>query len=68
MDGTRRLEQLVLEGHVVLWLETNTGTEDVGEAGTLLGESVHDRSASRGERGLFLISTNRFEPVLNHIP
>lgn len=49
---TTRLEQLVLKSHVVLGLESNTGTEDVGESSTLLAESVDNRSASWGQRGL----------------
>jgi hypothetical protein len=42
----------VLKGHVVLWLETDAGTEDVGEGRALLGESVDDGSTRRSERSL----------------
>jgi len=47
------LKELVLEGHVILGLQTNTRTEDVRQGSTLLGESVDDRSASGGERSLY---------------
>ena len=49
---TTRLEQLVLKSHVVLGLESDTGTEDVGESSTLLTKSVDNGSASRGQRSL----------------
>ena len=45
------LEQLVFEGHVRLRLETNAGTEDVGQGGTLLGERVDDGGTGRSQRG-----------------
>ena len=49
-------EQLVFQSHIVLWLKTNAGTENVGHSGTLLGESVDDRSAGRSKRCLKIVS------------
>jgi hypothetical protein len=46
------LEELVLKGHVRLGLETNAGTEDVGQGSALLGKGVDDGSAGRGQRSL----------------
>jgi hypothetical protein len=46
------LEELVLEGHVALGLQTDAGTEDVGQGSALLGKRVDDRSARRRERSL----------------
>lgn len=42
----------MLKRHVRLRLETDTGTEDVGEGTTLLSEGVDDRCAVGHERGL----------------
>lgn len=56
LTGSHHLEQLVLQSHVVLRLETNAGTEDVGEASALLGKSIDDRSARWRERGLTRVS------------
>jgi hypothetical protein len=52
-DGS---EQLVLQSHVVLRLETKESTENVGESSTLLGESVDDRSASWSEGCLTMLA------------
>jgi hypothetical protein len=38
-------KELVLQSHVRLGLKTNTGTENVGQSSTLLGQSIDDRSA-----------------------
>jgi hypothetical protein len=62
------LEQLVLKSHVILRLKANTGTEDVGESRTLLGESVDDRSTCRGERSLVSVSISLSQPAVHHIP
>ena len=39
------LEELVLKGHVRLWLKTNAGTENVGHSTTLLGKGVDNWSS-----------------------
>lgn len=53
MKGTAiDLEKLVLQSHVVLRLETDTGTEDVGKRASLLSKSVDDRSARRSQWSL----------------
>jgi hypothetical protein len=61
----------VLQSHVVLGLESDTGTEDVGEARTLLGESVDDRSALGNEGSLSQISIIRqrwkYTTYLEHV-
>jgi hypothetical protein len=49
-------EQLVLQSHVVLRLEAEESTENVGESSTLLGESVDDRSASWSEGCLTMLA------------
>jgi hypothetical protein len=49
-------EQLVLQSHVVLRLEAEESTENVGESSTLLGESVDDRSASWSEGCLAMLA------------
>jgi hypothetical protein len=46
------LEELVLQGHLRVRLETNTGPEDVGQSGALLGESIDNRGARRSQRSL----------------
>lgn len=46
------LEKLVLEGHVRLGLKADTGAENVGHSSTLLGKSIHNGSARRGQRSL----------------
>src|ERR1700761_1751389 len=40
-------EQLMLQRHIVLRLQTNTSTEDVDQRVTLLGKSVDHRSTRR---------------------
>lgn len=40
----------MLKSHVTLRLKTNASTEDVGQGATLLGESVDDWGARRGQR------------------
>lgn len=47
-----RLEKLVLQSHVVLRLETDTGTEDVGQGASLLSKSVDDWCSWRSQRSL----------------
>jgi len=47
-----RLEELVLKGHVIFWLETNASTEYVCKSSTLLGKSIDDGSARRSEWSL----------------
>jgi hypothetical protein len=46
------LEQLVLQGHVVLGLKTDTGTEDVHQSTSLLSKSIDDRGARRSQGSL----------------
>lgn len=46
------LEELVLQSHFRLWLETNTGAEDVGQSVALLAQSVHNRGTRRGQGSL----------------
>jgi len=46
------LEELVLESHLGLGLETDTGTENVGQSGTLLSQGVDNRGARRGQGSL----------------
>jgi hypothetical protein len=46
----------VLQSHVVLRLEAEESTENVGESSTLLGESVDDRSASWSEGCLTMLA------------
>jgi hypothetical protein len=46
------LEELVLEGHIILGLQTNAGTEDIRQGSALLGKSIDDRSARGCERCL----------------
>lgn len=53
-----QLEQLVLEGHVVLGLEADASPEDVDQSGPLLAEGVDDRSAGRRQ--------GRLEHVAQH--
>jgi len=42
----------VLQGHVVLGVETQAGAEDVGHGGALLGQGVDDGGARRGHGSL----------------
>lgn len=42
----------MLKGHVRLRLETNAGTEDVGQASALLGKGVDHGGTGRGQRCL----------------
>jgi hypothetical protein len=42
----------VLQSHVVLRLETDTGTEDVGQRTSLLSKSVDDWRSRRSQRSL----------------
>ena len=53
---TTTLEQLMLERHIRLGLETNAGSEDVGESAALLGEGIDDGCARRRQRGLYTAS------------
>lgn len=46
------LEQLVLQGHVALRLETDAGAEDVDQGGALLAEGVDDGGAGRRQGSL----------------
>lgn len=46
------LEELVLQSHFRLRLQTNASAEDVGQCRTLLSQSVHNGSARRGQRSL----------------
>ena len=52
------LEKLVLQSHVVLRLETDAGTEDVGQRTSLLSKSVDDWSAWRGQWSLEHVAEN----------
>ena len=45
-------EQFVLQGHVRFRLKANTGTEDVRQGRTLLGQRIDHRRSRRGQRGL----------------
>lgn len=47
-----QLEQLVLQSHVILWLETDTGAEDVGQGTSLLSKSIDDWGSRRGQWSL----------------
>lgn len=51
-------EELVLKCHIRLGLKTNTGTEDVGQSGTLLSKSVDNRGAGRSQRSLEHVAEN----------
>jgi hypothetical protein len=62
------LEQLVLQSHVVLRLESDAGTEDVGEARTLLGESVDNGSALGHKRSLFPSQFNSKMLIIHYVP
>lgn len=46
------LEELVLQSHLRVRLETNTGPEDVGQSRALLGESIDHRGAGGSQRSL----------------
>lgn len=46
------LEELVLQSHLRVRLETNTGPEDVGQSRALLGESI-DHRVPGGVRGAY---------------
>jgi hypothetical protein len=53
MKGTASgLEKLVLQSHVVLRLEPDTGTEDVRESTSLLSKSIDDWSSGRSQWSL----------------
>lgn len=65
---TTRLEQLVLKSHVVLRLESDTGTEDVGKSSALLAESVDNRCSSWGQRSLDVVSVIHVHFGTNDIP
>lgn len=47
-----QLEQLVLQSHVVLGLETNTSTEDINQGTSLLSKSIDDRCSWWGQGSL----------------
>lgn len=47
-----QLQQLVLEGHLRLGLETNAGTEDVDQSRALLAQSVDNRGTRRSQGSL----------------
>jgi hypothetical protein len=53
-------EQLVFERHVGFGLETDAGTEDVGQGIALLSESVDDGGAGRCHGSLDPVSTERY--------
>lgn len=57
------LEQLVLKGHIGLWLETNAGTEDVNQSGALLAQGIDDRGAGRGQGSLEHVTENAQDAV-----
>jgi len=42
----------VLERHIRLGVQTNAGTEDVGDGSTLFGQGVNDRGTGRRQRCL----------------
>lgn len=46
------LEELVLQGHLRLGLQTNAGAEDVGQSRALLSQSIHDWGTRRREGSL----------------
>lgn len=50
--GNTTLEQLVLQRHVRLRLQPNTSAEDVRQGTSLLGKSIDNRCARRGQRCL----------------
>jgi hypothetical protein len=58
VDPSEDLEELVLQGHVVLRLKTDAGAEDVGESRALLGKSVDDRRTRRSKRSLEHVAEN----------
>ncbi len=45
----RQLEQFMLQSHIILWLETNAGLENVHQSTSLLSKSINDRSARGGQ-------------------
>lgn len=49
------LEELVLQGHFRLRLETDARTEDIGQSVALLAQSVDHRSARWSQGSLFVI-------------
>ena len=56
--GQRPLEQLVLKGHLGLWLETNAVTEDVDKGGALLAQGVDDGGTGWGQGSLEHVAEN----------
>jgi len=48
----------VLQGHITLRFETNTGTENVGQGASLLSKSVDDRRSRRSQRSLEHVAEN----------
>jgi hypothetical protein len=45
----------VLESHIRFGLKADTGTENVGERGTLLRKSIDNWGAGRSEGSLFIL-------------
>lgn len=48
----------MLQGHVILWLETNTGTEDVGQSTSLLSKGVDHWRSRRSQRSFEHVAEN----------
>lgn len=57
------LEQLVLQRHVVLRLETDASTEDVGQGTSLLSKSIDDWGSGGRQWGLEHVAENREDAV-----
>jgi hypothetical protein len=57
------LEQLVLQRHVVLWLETDAGAEDVGQSTSLLSKSIDDWGSRRSQWSLEHVAEDREHAV-----
>lgn len=53
----------MLKSHVRLRLETNAGTEDVGQGSALLSKSVDNGSARRRQRSLEHVAKNTEDAV-----
>jgi hypothetical protein len=57
-DRSAQLEQLVLQCHVRLRLQTDTSTEDVSQSTSLLSKGVDDRCSWWSQRSLKHVAKN----------
>ena len=53
----------MLQGHVILWLETNAGTEDVRQCTALLSQSVNNRRSRRSHGSFKHVAENAEDTV-----